>query len=44
MPTLPSNLVRNLVNDIDGKYPEDSDYSIGKDLSNKNRFKEDILR
>ena len=46
MPSKVSELVRNLVNDIDvlGKYPEDSDYIIGKDLSNKNRFKEDILR
>jgi hypothetical protein len=39
-------LVRNLVDDIDvlGKYPEDSNYIIGKDLSNKSRLKEDILR
>jgi hypothetical protein len=46
MPSKVSELVRNLVDDIDvlGKYPEDSDYSIGKDLSNKNRFKENILR
>ena len=46
MPSRVSELVRNLVDDIDvlGKYPEDSDYIIGKDLSNKNRFKEDILR
>jgi len=46
MPSKVSELVRNLVDNIDvlGKYPEDSDYSIGKDLSNKNRFKEDILR
>ena len=46
MPSKVSELVRNLVDDIDilGKYPEDSDYIIGKDLSNKNRFKEDILR
>jgi len=27
-----------------GKYHEDSGYIIGKDLSNKNRLKEDILR
>jgi len=46
MPSKVSELVRNLVDDIDilGKYPEDSDYNIGKDLFNKNRFKEDILR
>jgi hypothetical protein len=36
----------NLVDDRDvlGKYHEHSDYIIGKDLSNKNRLKEDILR
>jgi hypothetical protein len=44
MPSKVSELVRNLVHDILGKYPEDSDYIIGKDLSNKNRFKGDILR
>ena len=46
MPSKVSELVRNLVDDIDvlGKYPSDSDYIIGKDLSNKNRLKEDILR
>jgi hypothetical protein len=46
MPAKVSELVRNLVDDIDvlGKYPEDSDYIIGKDLSNKKRLKEDILR
>jgi hypothetical protein len=46
MPSKVSELVRNLANDIDvlGKYHEDSDYSIGKDLSNKSRLKEDILR
>jgi hypothetical protein len=46
MPSKVSELVRNLVEDIDvlGKYHEDSDYIIGKDLSNKNRLKEDILR
>jgi hypothetical protein len=43
-----SEQVRNLVDDIDvlGKCPEDlsnKDYIIGKDLSNKNRLKEDIL-
>jgi hypothetical protein len=30
--------------DVLGKYHEHSDYIIGKDLSNKNRLKEDILR
>jgi hypothetical protein len=37
MPSKVSELVRNLVDDIDvlGKYHEDSDYIIGKDLSNK---------
>lgn len=46
MPSKVSELVRNLVDDIDvlGKYHEHSDYIIGKDLSNKNRLKEDILR
>ena len=46
MPSKVSDLVRNLVDNIDvlGKYPEDSDYIIGKDLSNRNRLKEDILR
>ena len=46
MPSKVSELVRNLVDNIDvlGKYPEDSDYSIGKDLSDRNRLKEDILR
>ena len=46
MPTKVSELVRNLVNDIDvlAKYHEHSDYIAGKDLSNKNRFREDILR
>ena len=46
MPSKVSELVRNLVDDIDvlAKYHEDSDYIIGKDLSNKNRLKEDILR
>jgi len=46
MPSKVSELVRNLADDIDilGKYPEDSHYIIGKDLSNKNRLKEDILR
>ena len=46
MPSKVSGLVRNLVDDIDvlGRYLEDSDYSIGKGLSNKNRLKEDILR
>jgi transposase len=46
MPSKVSELVRNLVDDIDvlGKHHEDSDYIIGKDLSNKNRLKEDILR
>ena len=41
-----SKLVRNLVDDIDvlGKYHEHSDYIAGKDLSNKNKLKEDILR
>ncbi len=39
MPSKVSELVRNLVDDIDvlAKYREDSDYIIGKDLSNKNR-------
>jgi hypothetical protein len=46
MPSKVSELVRILVDNIDvlGKYPEDSDSSIRKDLSNKNRLKEDILR
>ena len=46
MPSKVSELVRNLVDDIDvlGKYHEHSDYIIGKDLSNKSRLKEDILR
>jgi hypothetical protein len=46
MPSKVSELVRNLADDIDilGKYHEDSGYIIGKDLSNKNRLKEDILR
>jgi hypothetical protein len=37
MPSKVSELVRNLVDDIDvfGKYHERSDYIIGKDLSNK---------
>ena len=30
--------------DILGKYHEDSDYIAGKDLSNKNKLKQDILR
>jgi hypothetical protein len=40
MPSKVSELVTNLVDDIDvlGKYHEDSDYIIGKDLSNKNRL------
>jgi hypothetical protein len=44
MPSEVSELVRTLVDDIDvpAKYHED--YIIGKDLSNKNRLKEDILR
>jgi hypothetical protein len=46
MPSKVSELVRNLADDIDilGKYHEDSGYIIGKDLSNKNRLKQDILR
>jgi hypothetical protein len=46
MPSKVSELVRNLVDDIDvfAKYHERSDYIIGKDLSTKNRFKENILR
>jgi len=46
MPSKVSELVRNLVdyNDVLGKYHEHSDYIIGKDLSNKNRLKEGILR
>jgi hypothetical protein len=46
MPSKVSELVRNLVDytDVLGKYHEHSDYIIGKDLSNKNRLKEDILR
>jgi len=47
MPTrvMPSK-VSELVNDIDvlGKYHEHSNYIIRKDLSNKNRLKDDILR
>jgi hypothetical protein len=41
MPSKVSELVRNLVDDINvlAKYHEDSDYIIGKDLSNKNRLK-----
>jgi hypothetical protein len=46
MPSKVSELVRNLVDDIDilGKYNDHSDYIIGKDSSNKNRLKKDILR
>jgi hypothetical protein len=46
MPSKVSELVRNLADDIDvlGKYHERSDYSIEKDLSNKSRLKEDVLR
>jgi len=46
MPSKVSELVRNLADDIDilGKYHEHSDYIIGKDLCNKNKLKEDILR
>jgi len=43
----PSKIIagENLTDDIDilGKYHEDSGYIIGKDLSNKNKLKEDIL-
>ena len=44
MPSKVSELVRNLVDDIDvlGKYHEHSDYIAGKDLSNKSRLREDI--
>ena len=43
MPSKVSELVRNLVDDIDGKYHEHSDYIAEKGLSNKNKLKEDDI-
>jgi hypothetical protein len=45
MPSKVSELVRKLVDDIEEEeYHEESDYIIGKDVCNKNKLKEDILR
>ncbi len=45
MPSKVSELVRKIVDDIEEEeYHEESDYIIGKDLCNKNKLNEDILR